>query len=353
MKARHLLFFLFCSASSFNIQADFPALENENQQLIVHNRILAKVNNKTISVLDVVKNMDVFLNRYYPQYANSNLAKYQYYSSQWKEVLLQMIDHELIQADAEKLELKISDAEIRETIIEKFGPNLMSSLDKLNLSYDEARKMIHSELVVQKMTWYRVHSKAMQNVNPQDIKLAYQDYCTKNPPKEQWEYQVLSIRAKNETIGQALAQKAYELLKQAPSNLPQVAQELKNTTLSETEEIPTISVSEEYKTDEKTISDLHKQALARLGINSISEPMKQLSRYDQNVVFRIFYLKNHFKTQVPSFHSMSDKLQDKLLQEAIDRESIQYIAKLRARYGFDAKSLDENIPSDFQPFSLK
>ena len=67
-----------------------------------------------------------------------------------------MIDHELILADAEKLDLKITDSEVRETLHDKFGPNLMGSLDALGLTYEEAKEMIHAELVVQKMTWFKV-----------------------------------------------------------------------------------------------------------------------------------------------------------------------------------------------------
>ncbi len=339
----------FCSALSYG---DLPSSPGE-QRLIIQNRILAKVGDKTISVLDLVKNMDVFLNRYYPQYANSNVAKYQYYSSQWKEVLLQMVDHELILADAEKLELKVNDAEVRETLLEKFGPNLMSSLDSLNLSYEEARKMIHSELVVQKMTWYRVHSKALQNVNPQEIKRAYLEYCKKNPSKEEWVYQVLSIRSQNEALGQAVADKAYSLLKQFPSQLSDIVKQLQEETPAEEPPAVSVSLSEEYKTDSKTISKSHKQALEHLVINSISEPLKQMSRHDQNSVFRIFYLKNYVKTNPPAFRSISEKLQEDLLQDAIETESKLYIQKLRERYGFDAKSLEENIPSEFQPFALR
>src|SRR3989339_565270 len=158
--------FLVLSSSAYADPS--PFLQDHQQQLVIQNRILTKVQNKTISVLDVVKKMDVFFSKQYPQYANSPAAKYQYFSSQWKDMLLQMVDHELILADAEKLDLKITDSEIRETLHDKFGPNLMESLDSLGLSYEEAKTMIHSEIVVQRMTWFKVHSKALNAVNVQD-----------------------------------------------------------------------------------------------------------------------------------------------------------------------------------------
>jgi hypothetical protein len=347
-----LFLFLFAVTS---LSADpAPMLPDTGQNVVIQNRILAKAHGKTFSVLDVAKKMEVLFARSYPQYANSSAAKYQYFSSHWKEILLQMVDHELILADAEKLDLKITDSEVRETLHDKFGPNLMGSLDALGLTYEEAKEMIHSELVVQKMTWFKVHSKALNAVNTQDIKSAYTTYCEKNPAKELWEYQVLSIRAKNEEIAQQVAQKVFNLCKQSPTDLAIVSEQIKTSfPVATPEDEYTITLSEELKLDTKSISEAHQKALFKLARNSISEPVKQLSRSDQSSVFRIFHLKNHTKTLLPTLRAMHETLQNELVQEAAEKESKAYIAKLRKRYGFDAKMLEETIPPGFQPFSLK
>ncbi len=331
-----------------------PFLQDKAQQLVIKNRILAKVNGKTISVLDVVKKMEVYFSRQYPQYANAPAAKFQYFSSQWKDVLLQMVDHELILADAEKLELKITDSEVRETLHDRFGPNLMGTLDSLGLSYEEAKDMIHSELIVQKMTWFKIHAKAINDVNVQDIKSAYTAYCQKNPPKELWEYQVLSVKAPSEEIAHQIADKAFELCKQSPSNIENISDRIKASfEPGSPEQDFTITLSEEMKLDTKSISAAHKDVLLNLAKNSISAPVKQFSRADQNAVFRIFHLKDHTKTVLPTLRSMYDRLQSQLVQEAADKESRIYIAKLREKFGFDAHMLEETIPSDFQPFSMQ
>jgi len=347
-----LIFCLLLSAFSFADPSSYP--EDASNHIVIQNRILAKVGDKTLSVLDVVKKMEVVLSRYYPQYANSNEAKQHYFASQWKETLQQMIDHELILEDAGKLELKVTDAEVRETLMERFGPNLMASLDKLGLSYEEAREMIHSELIVQKMTWFKVHAKALNAVNTQDIKKAYTRYCEKNPAKEQWSYKVLSIKAKDEEIAKQLAQKAYDLCHETPSKLSDMPQTLKEV-LSPDAEDPSLSISlsEDLTAEDKQLSSIHKQALLSLVTHSISAPIKQISRSGQSAVYRIFFLQNHTKTDVPSLRVLYDKLHDQLVQEAANRESQAYISKLRERYGFDLKTLEESLPSGFQPFSLQ
>lgn len=355
IKTRIFFLLTLCSAGIAFSSVETPFLPEDKGHLVIQNRILAKIEDTTISVLDVVKKMEVFLNKNYPQYSNSPTAKYQYFSSQWKEVLLQMIDHELILADADKMELKTTDSEVRETLFEKFGPNVMATLDNIGISYEEAKTMIHSELVVQKMTWFKVNAKALNAVNTQDIRSAYARYCEKNPSKEEWEYQVLSIRAQSEELAETIAQKAFELCQDSSAELSTISELLQNPPSENPEEKPafTLSVSELLKVEGKNLSEAHKAVLSSLSTQAKSKPIKQVSRANQGSAYRIFHLKNHVKIPVPSLRSLYDRLQDQLIQEAAEKESRIYLSKLRERYGFDAKSLEENIPQGFQPFSLQ
>ncbi len=323
-----------------------PTME-EPQELVIYNRILAKVNGKTISVIDVMKKMDLFLQKYYPQFASSKLPRYQFYSSQWREYLRQMIDQELMIADAEKLEVKVTDAEVREELLTRFGPNIMTALDHIGLTYDEARKMIHDEMLVQRMVWFRVNSKALNKINSSHVKEAYKQFCEKNPELEEWQYQVLSIRSSNKEASAALATRAFELL-QSQLDLSKVANELQTA-----EESISVTLSPEVQADEKSISSSHQEVLKTLSDNSFSAPIAQVSRVDHSVVYRIFYLKNHTKKIIPPFEKMADQLKDELLQEAANKENSQYISKLRDRLGYDEKQMTETLPKDFQPFAIR
>lgn len=320
----------------------------EKEVLIVHNRILAKVDSKTISVIDVMKKMDLFLQKYYPQFIHSKIARYQFYIHNWKDYLSQMVDQELMLADAEHLEMKLSDAEVREEILERFGPNIMPTLDKLALTYDELRKMIKEEMLVQRMIWFRVNSKALHHVNSEDVKLAYKQFCEKNPALEEWEYQVVSIRSKDDQKGELLASKAIELLGQKFE-----LQSLKKELEFYEEEGVSIHVSSDLHADEKGISDAHKQVLMTLSENDFSLPIRQLSRVDQSIVYRIFHLKKHSKKQIPSFEKMADELKEELLQKAAQKENIQYLTRLRERLGFDEQQMLQALPPDFEPFVLR
>src|SRR5690242_7109313 len=95
---RYIFSALILCATAPTLQAESPPLisQEEPEELIIHNRILAKVNEKTISVIDVVKKMDLFLQKNYPHLADSKTARYQFFSAQWKDYLAQMIDSELM-----------------------------------------------------------------------------------------------------------------------------------------------------------------------------------------------------------------------------------------------------------------
>jgi len=339
------LTFLLPFIASANIPP--PSFEG-HYELIVNNRILTRVNGKTISVLDLVKKMDVYLNRYYPQYAKSKSGRYQFYTANWRDILNQMIDNELITADAESRKVFISDGEIRQEIQSRFGPNIRLSLDQLDLTYDEARKIVHQDMIVERMNWLRVTSKALQRVNSQDVKEAYRQFCEANPPQDEWRYQLLSIRSDQKEVRAQLGEKARKLIQTEGYNLNQVAEKLKSENGFDAR--ISIQVSQDYEVADKTLSQAHREVLMSLNVGSFSPPLEQLSR-DQSTVCRIFHLKGHSKKELPKLEEVAHEIKDRLLQQVVSEETALYVSKLRTRFGYDPQSLD--IPSDFEPFILR
>jgi len=319
-----------------------PQMTEEVRDIVVQNRILTKVNGKNISVLDVVKQMDVYLSRYYPQYMTVKGARAQFYQSQWKQTLQQMIDNELMMADAESRELKVSDGEVREEIQNRFGPNVMGALDQLGISYEEARKMVHQDMIVQRVQWIRVTSKALQQITSKEIKEAYQRYLEEKPAKEEWKFQFLTIRADDADL---LAEKATLLHE---STLEATAEKLKK-------ELPPdsaaqITISQEFVQEDRALSQSYRELLSSLKVGEWSRPVTQVSR-DGATVVRIFHLKDHTKNNPPPFEAVAGELKEELLNTVASREMAAYQKKLRSRFGYDEKSLD--LPVNFEPFAVR
>ncbi|HSX25771.1 MAG TPA: SurA N-terminal domain-containing protein [Chlamydiales bacterium] len=340
--------FLICAGA---LSAAMPNVDfSSESKIAVQNSILAKVNGRTISMIDVKKKMDLLFHQNYPQLVESNQARFQFYQLSWRRVLMEMIDHELMLADAVDKEVKLTDGEVREELERRFGPNVMLTLDKIGLTYDETWKMIKDELFVHRMSWWFVQSKAMQNITPQDIRQAYRLYLKENPPFQEWTYRVISIRA--DQADEKLSDELYQFLIQTnPQNQsPELlAEKLKQF------ETPTVSVqlSQEYVAADKDLSEVHRASLSPLNPGTYSKPSFQLSRVDKKTVYRIFYLVQKEDHPAPAFDTMSNELRNHLLEKAVAQQSQQYLEKLRKHYGFDPAHLKQAVPEDLHPFSLE
>lgn len=319
-----------------------PFLEyTPGQKIGVQNAILAKVNGKTISMMDVKKKMDLIFHQNFPQYIESAQARFQFYQTSWRGVLRDMIDNELIISDALDKEIKLTDGDVREAMEERFGPNVMQTLDKIGLTYDETWKMVKNELIVQRMTWWFVQNKAVSSVTPQDIRQAYRLYLEENPPYSEWKYYVISVRM--DRADDIAAKQIYDALRTSAN--PPTKEDLK---LFEKEGI-SVSLSNEFIAKNHDLSDAHKSALENLAFGDYSKPTVQINK-DRKAIYRIFYLSEKTDYPAPSFETLSGQLKNGLIQEAIVSESDAYLKKLRKFYGFDGH---QAIPEDLQPFSLQ
>ena len=242
------------------LAAEIPSMPMaDNHKIGVQNTILAKVNGTSISMIDVKKKMDLVFHQHYPHLMNSNQARFQFYEASWRHVLMEMIDNELILADAADKEVKLTDAEVREEIENRFGPNVMTTLDKIGVTYDEAWKMVRNELIVRRMTWWFIHSKAMAKVTPQEIRQAYRLHLKENPPYCDWKYRVLTIRGENlNAISEELYQQVLAL-GQSPESIQSLLQEFEKSHPG-----VSITLSTEYQAKDAELAETHRAALQDL-----------------------------------------------------------------------------------------
>ncbi|MBI3508919.1 MAG: SurA N-terminal domain-containing protein [Chlamydiia bacterium] len=313
---------------------------SDPHQIAFQNSIVAKVNGKTISMLDVKKKLDLFFHRNYPHLAGNAAARYQFYQQSWRSVLMEMIDHELILADAETKEIKLSDGEVREEMEHRFGPNTMITLDKIGLSYDEAWKMVKDEMIVQRMSWWFIQMRAMQKVTPEDIRQAYRLYTKEHPAYQEWKYTVISVRG--DGAGKVATQ-LQELVAKTEKTPEELSEQIK---VLETPDA-LIQIANPITANDKDLSDAHKSILTQLAPGQYSLPALKQS------IYRIFYCYETSQHPAPKFEEMLPKLQELLTQEAARNESIAYIEKLRKHYGFDANSLKQTLPDNLEPFEIQ
>jgi len=223
----------------------------------INNRPLAKVNEKTITLLDVVKLLDAEIRQYNPEVLSDPTAKYQYYTSQWQRGLEDLIEQELILNEYEEKKLfEISEGDIREEMQRRFGPNIIQSLDLIQMSYEEAKKMVHNELILRQMLWFKAYSKAMNYITPDAVRIAYQAFISQSPPKETWKYRMVTLKGTDMELCKKAAEATYDLFSESKKPLPEIIDEV-----GKAYQNISLSLSNEYDVEHKNLSPAHQSIL--------------------------------------------------------------------------------------------
>ena len=351
MRILLLLSFLLISgvshaASNATLFMDSP----EDFDIHFENRLLAQVNGKPVTIYDVMKKMDVMFYRQYPEYATNKQARYQYYQVSWKHVLKDLIEKELMMADAEESKLEVTASEVRQELEKSFGPNIIANLDKIDMNLDEAKEILQSEILIRKLMVYKVTGKAYRSINPQDLKNAYADWAKDNATPELFVYRVLTIRdGKDSEKGKSLSTLMHQWLKSGKGDFEEVKNYFEKLGV-----IPSstkITVSEPLKIAKEEMSPEVKKIIDELDVKSFSNPIAQKSRRDNSVSWKIYVLDEVEKASIASFKEMEPKLRNDLMDKAITKEGKEYIDYLRSHYNVHDAYVSQ-LSQDFEPFNL-
>lgn len=319
--------------------------------IIVNNRVLAKVNGQAITVFDIMKKMDMMFYKQFPQYANSPQARYQYYMANWKSVLSEMIDKELVLADAVEMKINVTPGDIRQELEMSFGPNIIVNLDKAGLTVDEASKMIQSDITLRRMMYFRVHALALSRVTPQVVRTYYDEVAKDHIRDNEWIYRIITIRHRNGSKAAELANYSHHLLIDEHLPIADLTAKVKDPEADPAQ--PVITVSEEYHTKEKDISESFLTVLNEMKPDTYTIPMVQKNRSGSGAVFRIFYLNKMIPGGAVPFVELEPKIKNKLLDDEVTKESEAYMKRLRKLFDVQETQLKELLASDFQPFVLQ
>jgi hypothetical protein len=352
---KYLSLFVFLATQTACIASNPSSLlpgNFEAPQINYHNRPLIKVNGKTISLVDVIKKMDFQMLQHAPSFLNETESRCQYYSSNWRKTFQELVEQELVLLDAEPLKIAVSEADIREELERVIGNNLIIKLDEIGLTLEEAKKMTENDMIVRQMLWYKAYSKALQSVTPELIKTAYSDITKQDllKQKEQWCYQVLTIKSKDTSKGEKAANEAFELLNKPNSIMASVPNALK----SELKQLDGIeyTVSKDLVVDSQSISKSHFEVLSHLKENEFSKPILQTTKNNQESVHRIFHLKEHHVEKTKPFEQMATSIKDKLTQISAEKEKKDYIDALKGKFMIYESEIQDVMPKDYEPFAL-
>lgn len=318
--------------------------------IVIHNRILAHVNGKTITVLDLVRKLDLLFYQRYPQYADSSIARKQFYDLGWKQVLEELIDQELLLAEAEQMKIEVSKGAIRKEMLKVFGPHVVANLQKIGMNYQDACQAIKNDLTIQQIMMMKVHAKAQRRMTPKAIQTAYDEYREKNPPVFSLAYRIISIRHRNEDEAIGIATNLVSRLKEGVSYQTCQDEHFSNTPNSSTMQVRFSALQEQ---EEQEIGESYRTILATLEPGECSNPILQKKRSSDGAVVRVFLLENRKEKEGSSLADKEPELRQKLMAVAVEEETIAYLTGLRRKYGLQQKQIYEKLPDDFVPFEIQ
>lgn len=321
-------------------------------KIFVNNRVLAKVQGRPITAYDLMKKMDMTFYKRYPEYASSAEARYEFYLLAWRHFLEDLIDNELILADAKQIKMQVTSGDVRQEMESTFGPNIVANLDKVGITFDEAAKIVEEEMIIDRMIAGRVHSKAIRQVTPQKIRQSYEEHIKDpaNTKSTEWVYRSITIKERTLAQTEEVAQRVHELLiKNTP--LEEIEDKLKeNQQLSKTGKV---TVSAPLKTTDQELSPKYKEVLDPLKKGEFSLPFSQKSRATNTTVYRILLVDDKIPGGTPSYNDLESTLKSRLMNEAVENETRLYFEKLREHHHIRPQEIEAMLPKDYQPFMLK
>lgn len=319
---------------------------DEKNVLLVQPRILAHVNGKAMTVVDLMHKMDFAFYEQFPEYAESIAFRYQFYQMHWRQVLQDLIDQELMLADAEELKIELSKGEVRKEMERLFGPNVVANVQKARLQYDEAIALVRADMIMQRLLYFKVHTPALRYSTPKEVQIAYEEYQKTHQLPAEVTYRVISVRSSVPERAKELSTSMHARLV-AGESIDEVVQAMQG------QEDVNVAASAEEKRAEGELSEHYRAILMALSSNTYSEPLAQDSRKRGETLFRIFYLAQLRPAGAPPLSEVEETLKGDLLAEANQRLTQEYLKGLRARYRVEEIQDYKKIPEEFEPFQMK
>lgn len=312
--------------------------------IVVENRVLATVRDQVITVMDVVKKLDMVFCQQFPQYRSVPEARYEFYRSNWRKVLEELVDRQLIISMAEEKQFTVTNGDIREELEEVFGPNVMMSLYEEGLSMHEVQEMMKADILLRRIISFYVHSPVMHAITPEVLRIAYQKRIEELKGREGWVWRSVTVKAKGTDCPKEEADKIWKQLEKERRPIEAVLSSLPDT-------IECV-ISSPFRSEYNEVSPTVRDVLETLPLHSFSEPVPFTSRTDPRQCWRCYTVDERCAIALPTFAELEEALRQELAAPEITKHTVTFFNDLRKQYHVQHLFTSEQLVS-FEPFHLK
>ncbi len=298
--------------------------------LIVHDRVIMKVNEENVlTALDVIHKLNVIFYSTYPHLADSLPARSQFYEKMWPSILELSIDEFLMCEDARSKKITVDRTMVKEEIEEMFGGDLTPFAIHFDMTPEHIFSVVHRSLVSQRMVSMMVRSKALLQVTPSMVRDYYTKLAAEAANTLIWKYQVLTVKATNESQAEKIAQKVMDRINETRFL---DKDRLSALVLSQGGRL---TVSEEFSRSSKELSTAHEKVLSAIPQGAIcGAPVPH-----RDGACKVFARWDVSTAQIAPISELENGIKSTLVREKYLTIEKAYKDKLRNRYGYDPKEI--------------
>ena len=337
-----VMVFLISLFSGFSAFGDVPP--SRRSSIVVENRVLATVRDQVVTVVDVMKKLDMVFCQQFPQYRGVPEARYEFYRANWRRIFEELVDRQLIISLAEEKQFTVTNGDIREELEEVFGPNVMMNLYEEGLSLHEVHEMMKADILLRRIISFYVHSPVVSSITPEVLRAAYQRRIEELKGKEGWVWRSVTVKAKGKDCPKEVADTVWKLLEN--DHLP-----IEAILVKLPEGIECV-VSSPFRSEQKEVAPAIQQILEKLPLQSHSEPIPFTNRTDPHQSWRCYIVDERFEPKPPTFFELEAALREELASPEITKHTITFFDDLRRQHHVKHLFTSEQLLS-FEPFQFK
>ncbi len=312
--------------------------------VIVDNKVLATVRGQVITVVDVMKKLDMIFYQQFPQYRGSSEARFEFYRTNWRRVLEELVDRHLIVVMAEEKGFQITNGDIRQELEEMFGPNVMMNLYEAGLSMHEVHEMMKADILLRRVLSFYVRNPVFASITPEVVKQAYTEKSKELKGQASWVWRSVTIRAKEKDCPQEVASKVWIWLEKEHLPLEAVTSKLPSGI--------ELVVSQPFHSEKKELAPNLRTVFQSLSVGSYSAPVAFTSKADAHQGWRCYIADEEKEGAVPSFAEMEQRVREELAGPEIEKRTKSFFDDLRKQYNVKQSVASEEWLA-FEPFQLK
>ncbi len=113
-----------------------------------------------------------------------------------------------------------------------------------------------------------------------------------------------------------------------------------------------VKLSDDIHLTSQQLSAENLAILEKMTPLTISEPIRQKSRYDDTTVMRLFHVKEHLVKQPPTFEQLENEIREGLVAKEGEKLKAEYMGKLRKKFCCEHLVAEKMYSAQFPIFTI-